>query len=153
MTLSRSSLLFFDATGFVAAAISPTGGSGFVLDVCKRGYLRLCSSSSVLLETDKNLMNKAPSALPRHRENLATTMLALVPLPAPRELQQYHAAFGKDDHVVACSMAARADLLITLDRKLIAKMEAEDLDIAAITPGDFLQAHLPTHPEFRSIRP
>jgi len=52
MSLTRDSLLFFDATCLIAAAGSPTGGSGFLLSVCLAGFLKAGSSPSVLASYD-----------------------------------------------------------------------------------------------------
>ena len=62
MTLTRDSLLFFDATCLIAAAGSPTGGSGFLLSVCQAGFLKACSAPSVLLEAERNISAKLPPA-------------------------------------------------------------------------------------------
>ena len=58
MTLTRDSLLFFDATCLIAAAGSPSGGSGFLLSVCQSGFLNAFSSRSVLVEAERNITAK-----------------------------------------------------------------------------------------------
>jgi predicted nucleic acid-binding protein len=153
MTLSRDTLLFFDATCLIAAAGSPTGGSGFVLSVGQAGFLKACSSPSVLVEAERNITAKLPvSALATYHLQLATTPLLLVPIPSRRLIQQHDPTFGKDAHVVAAARAAQVAYLLTLDRPLIKKVQQADLSFVAPTPGDFIRIILPTHPDSSSIR-
>jgi predicted nucleic acid-binding protein len=153
MTISRNSLLFFDATCLIAAAGSPSGGSGFLLSVCQAGFLEACSSPSVLVEAERNIRAKLPPAtLATYHLQIASTPLVLVSTPPRHIIQQHDAAFGKDAHVVASALAAQASYLLTLDRPLIQKLERTSLAINALTPGDFIQRELPGHPDFTSIR-
>ena len=82
MTLTRNSLLFFDATCLIAAAGSPTGGSGFLVSVCQAGFLKACSSPSVLVEAERNITAKLPPvALATYHLQLAATPIILVSTP------------------------------------------------------------------------
>lgn len=153
MTITRNTLLFFDAASLIAAAGSPTGGSGFLLSVCQAGFLKACSSPSVLVEAERNIRAKLPAAaLATYHLQLAATPLILVSPPPRGIIQQHEPIFGKDAHVVASSLAAQAAYLLTLDRPLIQKIEEAGLVLTALTPGDFIQTVLPTHSEFTSIR-
>ena len=114
MSLTRDSLLFLDATCLIAAAGSPTGGSGFLLSVCQSGFLKACSSPSVLVEAERNITAKLPaSALGTYHLQLATTPITLVSTPPKRAIQQYDSLFGKDAPVVASAVAAGAPYLFT----------------------------------------
>jgi hypothetical protein len=55
MTIDRNTLLFFDSTCLIAAAGSPSGGSGFLLSLCARGFLKTAVSQPVLLEAQRNI--------------------------------------------------------------------------------------------------
>lgn len=153
MTLARDTLLFFDASCLIAAAGSPRGGSAFLLEVCQAGFLRACSSLLVLLEAERNICAKLPpAALIRYRLLLASTPVDTRPSPPRRTVQQYEPVFGEDAHVVASALAVEASYLLTLDRRLIRALERASLSISALPPGDFIQAVLPTHPDFAAIR-
>jgi hypothetical protein len=105
------------------------------------------------VEAERNIAAKLPAAaLSTYHLQLAATPLILVSTPSRRLIQQHHSVFGKDDHVVASALAARAPYLLTLDRPLIQLLEQAGLPIAALTPGDFIQTVLPTHAEFPAIR-
>jgi hypothetical protein len=58
MKINRNTLLFFDASCLIAAAGSPSGGSGFLLSLCGRGYLQAVVSQPVLIEAQRNIQNK-----------------------------------------------------------------------------------------------
>lgn len=153
MTLTRNSLLFFDATCLIAAAGSPNGGSGFLLSVCQAGFLRAGSSPSVLVEAERNITAKLPpAALATYHLQLAAAPISMVSTPPRRIIQQYDAPFGKDAHVVASVLAAQAPYLLTLDKPLIQRVQQAGLSLTALTPGEFIQTVLPTHPDFAVIR-
>jgi hypothetical protein len=40
MTIDQTTPIFFDASCLIAAAGSPTGGSGFLLSLCEKGHLQ-----------------------------------------------------------------------------------------------------------------
>jgi hypothetical protein len=66
MTFDAETRLFFDASCLIAAAGSPSGGSGFVLSLCQRSLLRGAISPPVLIEARRNVRDKlGPEALER----------------------------------------------------------------------------------------
>jgi predicted nucleic acid-binding protein len=153
MTLTHDSLLFFDATCLIAAAGSPNGGSGFLFSVCQAGFLMACSSPSVLVEAERNLAAKLPpAALTTYHLQLATTPIILVSTPPRRTIEQHDSFFGKDAHVVASALAAQDPYLLTLDKRLIQRVQQVGIGLTALTPGEFIQTILPTHPDFSRIR-
>jgi hypothetical protein len=54
--------------------------------------------------------------------------------------------------VVASALAAQAPYLLNLDKRLIQRVQQAGLGLTALTPGEFIQTVLPTHPDFPSIR-
>lgn len=62
MSIDADTLVFFDASCLIAAAGSPSGGSGFLLDVCSRGFLQAAVSPQVLVEAERNVRGKLPAA-------------------------------------------------------------------------------------------
>lgn len=153
MIVRAATILFVDASCLFVAAKSPLGGSAYVLRVCHLGFVRACTSSLVLQETERNLLAKAsPSLITVHRAQLAESAVQLVAVPPATTIQQFNQEFGKDDHVVACTLAARADFLITLDRPLITRVRSGGHPVMACTPKEFLQEHFVTHPDYERIR-
>jgi predicted nucleic acid-binding protein len=58
----------------------------------------------------------------------------------------------KDEHVVAAALAIGADYLLTLDQLLAAEINGSGLPIRAISPREFIQTLLPTHPFVARLR-
>lgn len=82
MIIDRATRVFFDVSCLIAAAGSPTGGSGFLLSVCSRRLLTGVVSQVVLLEADRNIQGKLGlAALQRYRTLLQTTPLLVAAVP------------------------------------------------------------------------
>lgn len=154
MSIDPSTLVFFDASCLVAGAGSPTGGSGFVLSICGRGFLRAAVSQPVLLEAERNIVEQlARSALDTYHTQPATTPMTVVPLPPVGLRQSYAEVVGeKDEHVLAAAVEGQVDYLLTLDKRLQLRVNQSGLSIHALSPGEFIKTVLPEHVDFRSLR-
>src|SRR6266511_2179915 len=154
MTVGRDTqCLRYHASCLIAAAGSPSGGSGFLLSVCARGLLQAISSQGVLLEAERNILEKRSLAvLQSYHQQLATTPLKLVSVPPKSVVRRYQAEVEEDAHVVAAAIAAGAEFLLTLDRPLIRRVRQAKYPINASTPGEFIETVLPTHVNYTSIR-
>lgn len=58
----------------------------------------------------------------------------------------------KDEHVLVAAPAIGAEILLTLDKPLIERVNEAPLGIEAYTPGNFITHLLPTHPEYPHVR-
>jgi predicted nucleic acid-binding protein len=154
MTIDQDTLLFFDASCLIAAAGSPTGGSGFLLSLCARGFLKAAVSQMVLLEAQRNIQTKLGDESLRRFYNL----LAIVPfyfasLPERPELERLVKFINnKDVHVIASALEIRAHYLLALDNGLILEINQTNLGILALAPGDFIKTILPQHIDYPSAR-
>jgi predicted nucleic acid-binding protein len=153
IALTPTAGLFFDASCLFAAAASPQGGSAFLLDVCARGYLQAVVSSDILIEAERNIVEKhTHQTHSRYRHLLVSTSFVLVTTPPEEIVRQHEADFFEDAHVVASAVAAGVDYLITLDRALERRVQQTDLGLIALAPREFLQRLLPQHPAYARIR-
>lgn len=154
MSLDAETLVFFDASCLIAAAGSPGGGSGFLLDVCRRGYLQAAGSPQVLIEAERNIRSKLPSgALATFHSHLAETPMQVVdPLPLAARRSFESVVGQKDEHVLAAVVECGAPFLLTLDQALAERVNAAGLGVRALPPGEFIKAVLPDHTHYRSIR-
>ena len=85
MTIDRNTLIFFDASCLIAAAGSPSGGSGFLLALCLRRLIRGAVSQPVLLEAQRNIQRK----LGEEELNSFYRLLVLIPfILAPVPLKE-----------------------------------------------------------------
>lgn len=110
MTVSQETLVFFDTSCLIAATGSPSGGSGFILSLCRRGLLQGAVSQPVLLEAEGNIARKlGVDALARFTQLLVESLLVVAPVPDAAAREQYRVLAGpKDDHVVAAAVAINA---------------------------------------------
>src|SRR6266540_2296430 len=130
MTLAPTTSLFFDASCLFVAADSPQGGSAYLLSVCRRGYLQAVVSPDVLIEAERNILDKlAPEAFSRYRQLVSATPFLVASTPPEEVVRQYEAAFFEDAHVVAAALATQADFLLTLDRPLERRVKQANLAV------------------------
>ncbi|HET9661176.1 MAG TPA: PIN domain-containing protein [Thermomicrobiales bacterium] len=152
--VDSSTLVFFDASCLIAAAVSSTGGSAFVWRLCERGLLSAAVSLAVLAEAESNLSAKfEPECLQRHRQQLRAGAPRVAPIPRlDVQPRLFPGINPKDEHVVAAAHAIRADILLTLDQPLAAEIERSGLGILARSPGECIRLDLPAHSLFASLR-
>jgi hypothetical protein len=82
MIIDRNTILFFDSSCLIAAAGSPTGGSGFLLSLCARGVLKAAVSQYVLLEAQRNVQTKLGDEADNHFYNFISIVpFSLATLP------------------------------------------------------------------------
>jgi predicted nucleic acid-binding protein len=139
--------VFIDASVWIAAASSPTGGSSLVLEICTGRHFACLCSQRVLQEAQTNIRDKLPvEALVRFYRLLAAAEPGIVSPVAPDEEVQYGGIIAeKDAHVVAAAVRGGAAYLVTLDRKHLANVEVRGagLPIQILLPGEFI--HLVLH--------
>lgn len=153
MTIDRSTLLFFDASCLIAAAGSPSGGSGFLLSLCSRGLLRAAVSHPVLIEAERNIRLKlSGAALTTFHRVILLTPWQLVPLPATIPPYYQSLVGSKDAHVLAAAIGSQAAFLLTLDQPLAQRVNQAQLPLRALSPGEFITTELPQHPDYPTVR-
>ena len=136
----------------MAAAGSPSGGSGFLLSLCARGYLKAAVSQPVLLEAQKNIQSKlGDKAIKRLYNLLAVVPFSLASLPDKAEFARLEKLVNKKDvHVVAAALEVDAPFLLTLDQDLVLEVNKAYLGIQALAPGEFIKSVLPSHVDYPS---
>lgn len=140
MSPSEARKVFIDASVFIAASESSTGGSSVIFEACQKGILKPVTSRLVLREAERNIQKKLSAAtLARFYRLVSELQLQLQPLPGD------YRSFGriireKDAHVLAAAVKSGSDYLITLDRKHFKteRIEKANLPIKIRTPKEFL---------------
>ncbi len=152
MSLSPSSSLFFDASALILAANNAFSGSAFLLAVCGRHFLQAMTSPDALAEAERNLLAKfPPEAFTRLQALMPTSGFIFVSPPSPAAVEQYEPTFFEDAHIVAATLAAKADYLLSVDKPLIKRIIDHDLPIIVLSPKEFLETVFPTHPDYVAI--
>ena len=141
--MAEKALVFIDASVYVAAARSQTGGSSLVLEMLKaHPSYRGVASRLVLLEAERNIQAKFGEAeLVRFYRLLGDLDPEIVPTPPAGSLREASNLVGeRDAHVLAAALAANCALLVTLDRAafLTELVLNAGLPLRPLTPGDFL---------------
>lgn len=151
MTIDATTLIFFDASCLIAAAGSPTGGSGFLLSLCEKGHLRPVISTYVMAEAARNIQARMkPVAWASYQALLIAVPFVIAPIPNP--LPILPPVNAKDLHVVAAAIAAGCAYLLTLDKGLLVEVNQARPGLPALLPGDFIKTILPTHADFPNLR-
>jgi len=89
MAINRETSLFFDASVLVAASHSPTGGSALVLAACQVGGFQACTTSAVLIESERTLEVSPKRSSDRFHELLASIPWKLLPVPPEAVIERY----------------------------------------------------------------
>jgi len=135
--------VFLDASCWVAAAGSPSGGSSCILRLACARRVRLVATRRVLQEAEYNIRAKmGEESLLRYYGLLGSIELELVPAVTPEEEGKWtHLVAPKDAHVLAGANKAQADVLISLDRRhILTEAIRKSFPILTQTTGEFLQS-------------
>lgn len=139
--------VFLDANVYFAGCASPSGASALILQLARRGIIRLVASRLVLREADRNLRRKSDRRnAEAFRCFLNATDMTVLPTPNDKVLRRYEAHIHpKDVPVLAAAVEAQVDYLVTLDRRhfLTPAVQACARNVKILTPGDFLKSVRP----------
>lgn len=109
--------VFVDSSVLIAAAISPTGSARDLIMSSLRKKVKIILSDLVLEETERNLANKAPQALPALKLFLEVLNPEVV-IPTRSMIAKAEEIIDvKDAPVIAGAVQAKADYLVSFDRK------------------------------------
>lgn len=132
---------FLDANIYFAAARSPLRGSGFVLELAKKGKLEVFITREVLKEAERNLRLKEDvRVLVRYYENLKFTKLKII--TKGKAKKKFEKIINeKDALVLAGAGKSKVDYLVTLDRKhfFTNKMRLARLPFKIVTSGQLIE--------------
>ena len=132
---------FLDATVFVAATRSPSGGSALAMEVCKLRF-RVAITDRVLDEVRWNILERFGEVeLMRFYQQRAALNADIFPPPPPERLEKCIPLTGKKNaHALAAALACGCTHLLTLDRRrlLTSVVQSAELPLKVVTPGEFL---------------
>ena len=135
--------VFLDASVFIAAAGSASGGSSLILEVCRGIRFSAVTTRMILLEARRNIRKKLSSeAILRFYKEIANLDPEIIKPPTEERLSQYNDIIAlKDQHVLASALEGKAAFLITLDRKHFQTetIRQANLSIIIMTPKEFLE--------------
>lgn len=139
---SKQPKIFIDSSVLIAAAISPTGSARDLIMRSFRNKLKVVISDLVIAETQKNLANKAPQALPALQLFLEVLNPEVVSPTKTFILKASKVVELKDAPIVAGASYSKADYLVTFDRKHLLQQKREIktiLKVKVVTPDELIK--------------
>jgi len=140
--------VFLDANIFFAAASSPKGGSGFVLELAKKRKLETITVNQALLEAEQNVLKKLGLPyLNRHYQNVLEIKpkIQSIRFVTLDEITKFKKVLPeKDIPILLGAILSKSQFLITLDRKHFLgneKLKGLKLPFEIMNPGDFLRKY------------
>lgn len=141
--MAKGKVISFDTSVIIAALLSPTGGSSFLIRQNQNKY-SLTISDYALTETLKVLGNKFSD-----RPELETNLFGLLvvgpidiltnePLQKSQKLEKI---IEKDDAPILASAITQSDYLISLDKHFLGETvreHAAEQGLTIYTPGEFI---------------
>jgi predicted nucleic acid-binding protein len=140
--MSESKRVFVDSSVLIAAAISAKGSARDLLLLALSGRVTVVVSGLVFEETERNLTEKFPAALPAFHLFRNAWEGATVD-PDPNLVIQVHEIVAvKDAAIVAAAVTAAAEYLATYDRKHLLRRRDQIKDsfgVTVMTPDEILK--------------
>ena len=131
--------VFIDSSVLIAAAISSKGSARNLIINSLNNKFKIVISDLVLEETARNLSNKAPKALPALQLFLETLNPEVVSPNKSLVMEASEVVELKDAPIVAGAVAAKADYLVSFDRKHLLQQKQEikaNFKIKVVTPDE-----------------
>lgn len=111
-----------DTNTLVSGVISPSGPPRRLLDGLRAQVFELCSSATLLAELlDVLSREKFAARLTQAGltpQGIVAELRRLAYMAAPQEVPRVIEHDADDDHVLACALAGRADLIVSGDKHL-----------------------------------
>lgn len=146
MELTKKTKIFIDASIFIAAIGSKTGGSALILEACCKGRFISVTTELVLKETRKNIRDKFGQEALINFYKFFLTLKSKICWVDQKEAEKKfsHLLNKKDVHVLAGAILSRSDFLLTLDKKHFfnKEMKRAKLDLIIVTPEMFIKDYL-----------
>lgn len=139
--MARRPKVFLDASVLFSAVYSAAGSSRKLILKGLRGEVLLFVSPQVLLETERNLADKAPEALADYRAFLKSIRFRLTRTPSPARVAAWAGRIHhKDAPIMAAAIGSGAEYLVTWNtRHFLRDPDLEkEANILILTPDDLI---------------
>lgn len=139
---TKISKVFIDSSVLIAAAISSTGSARDLIMKSLRNKFKVAISDLVIEETQRNLTNKAPKALPALQLFLEVLNPEVVSPIKALVLKVSKVIEVKDAPIVAGAISSKADYLVSFDRKHILQYRENikaNFKLKVVTPDELIK--------------
>ena len=134
--------VFLDSNVILSGLISDKGAPRIILDLLS---LKLPSITGLtgeynLIEIERNLKKKLPSAIPAYKKYLPEINLEIIKLPSKTEVERYSGRIAdKDVPVLVSAINGKSDYLITGDIKDFEKLKTSpEYRFKIVNPAEFI---------------
>ncbi|MEK7078084.1 MAG: putative toxin-antitoxin system toxin component, PIN family [Patescibacteria group bacterium] len=144
MSKKQKTKVFLDSSVIIAALLSSTGGSFRICKESHEGRLMLQANKYVLKELREVLNRKYPERLEQLSLLLQFAKIKIRSNPKVQLVEQSVKIIQAEDApILAGAIQARANFLITLDRKdfMTKKLAESGLPLIIVTPETFFKEH------------
>ncbi len=141
-TQTKISKLFIDSSVLIAASISSTGSARNLIISSIDNKFKIVVSDLVLEETVRNLTNKAPKALPALQLFLEALNPEVVSPSKSLVMKVSRVIELKDAPIVAGAITAKAEYLVSFDRKHLLQHNKEirtHFKVKVVAPDELLK--------------
>lgn len=131
-----------DTNTLVSALLSPNGPPRLLLDDARAQVFELCTSPVLMAELldvmSREKFARRLAAAGLTPLGIVSEIRRLASMATPVDVPRVVAGDADDDHVLACAVAARADLIVSGDRHLLG-LGGHYRGIAIVTPAQAAQ--------------
>ena len=131
-----------DTNTLVSALLSPHGPPRRLLDDARAQVFELCSSPVLMAElldvVSREKFAQRLAAAGLTPLGIVGEIRRLATMATPTDVPRVVADDADDDHVLACALAAQADLIVSGDKHLL-KLGGQYQGIAIVTPAQAVQ--------------
>lgn len=135
--------VFLDANVYFSGSRSPSGGSAVILQLVRLKKLNLSATREVLHEAERNIRQKETMAARlRFYQLLSDAKPKMIEIDRDQAEKNFSNLINrKDTYVLEGAKKAKADFLVTLDKKhfFTQKVHEANLPFQIVFPGDLLQ--------------
>jgi predicted nucleic acid-binding protein len=131
--------VFVDANVLIAGSASRSGASRAVLGLAEIGLIQLFVTRQVIDETERNIRQKLPKALPTFTELLVHLNLTILDDPSPESFRRWFQIIEeKDAPILEAAVQMAADYLLSLNTKNFTPDVAITTGLTIQTPATFV---------------
>jgi putative PIN family toxin of toxin-antitoxin system len=128
-------------TNTVVSGLLWSGAPGRIIDAAQDSILELCTSSELLKELDEVLrrpkFGQRLAGIGVTLDELLARYAAVATLVEPAPIHAAVAADPDDDAVIACAVAAQADVIVSGDKHLLDLQQYQNIPI--LTAAELVQ--------------
>ncbi len=125
--------LFLDANILFSAAWREASPAGYLFELARLGDCRLLTSGFALEEARRNIAVKRPERATILESQIRWLRLTLEPLDGELAMARHHGLPDKDVPILAAAIRAKADLLVTGDRKHFGHLYGSEVAGVSVT--------------------